>query len=426
MAAERSPGLQSEWRVTEVKLEEHGMVNQGKEAWVNVSSLQDGGVVAGAESGRVVAWRRDGTAIRLSTPRHRAVVNCVRVLPDGDTIVAASSDKTVSVFSLTTGKRLRTLTDHTRKVHWLVLVPPPPTFALNSAVANGGWTLVTVGNDKVCRVWDVTSWACLRSFTAHSAGAYAGVLLDPAAGTVATGDTDGDIHVWNARTGDALVHMKDAHPTWITGLAYLPSNKALVSVAADATVRRWDVGTGRCTAAPAHPAGRCTCIVVLDVAKGLFATSSYNRNMSVWDGNTMEVIRVVRAAPFRLSAVALLPQHDWAQAVQPGAGGSVGVAAGLLPPTAQPSYPFKVTVALGSLNLQPVQQVSLTLTHMPNEDARQQWDAVPEHETPQEVDAASARGFVNPLWWAAAGLAAVVVVAGGVWWATRPSPKPQE
>lgn len=419
--------LRSDWRVESME-EEKQLSAHVKEAWVNVSSTQSGGIVAGAESGTLGAWDATGEAVKVASPKHRAVINCVRVLPDGDTVVVASSDKTMSVVSLSSGQRLHTLTQHTRKVHWLVLVPPATHPAPGAAGGpNSGWSLVSIGNDSKCIVWDVTSWAVQAVFEGHSAGVYCGVLVDGPAGTVASGDTEGSICIWNARSGALLRTLPSAHPVWVTGLAHLPSEHAIVSVAADATVRRWSLADGSCTGAPAHPAGRCTCIALLDAEAGLFATSSYNKNWAVWDGATMECLRVYRGAPVQMSSVALLPAGDWGRACRQGCRGSDAVAAGLepeggaTPPPLGDSLSF--SLAVGSLNLTPIRTFALRLKRLDTEAAKAAWDADAANETALHVEAASVGGFVHPGWWLAGAVIVVGVAGAAVWAAKAAAPK---
>jgi len=420
MGAKPAKPLESPWRVTSVE-ELPSFDTPGKQAWINTSAVADGAMLAGAESGVVQWWSSAGEPSATRLPNHRAVINCVRALPCGDLYVATSSDKTFSVFSRSMGKRVQHITAHSRKVHWLILVPPPTTLAASGAGhPNAGWTLVTVGNDKQCMVWDVSTWKCLRSFTHHAAGAYSGVLLNGAAGLVATGDTGGGIHVWNARTGASVLSIPTAHAEWVTGLCHLPARNELVSVSADATVRKWDLATGQCVSKPAHPCGRCTCIQLVDAANSLFVTSSYSRNFALWDGGTMECVRRMGLYDKKLSAVTLLPQDDWQMALAPGKLGVEAVCAGLVAPgaVAEGSGPRHVALALGSLNLSPLLRVRLRIERLGDSAARAAWDGDAANETPLEVDSASAEGFTNPIKVAAVAGGAVLLLGAAAYFAS--------
>jgi len=76
----------------------------------------------------------------LTLTGHAEAVWSVAISPDGQTLVSGSSDKTIKVWDLSTGKLVRTLTGHTGIV-WSVAISPD------------GQTLVSGSLDKTIKMW---------------------------------------------------------------------------------------------------------------------------------------------------------------------------------------------------------------------------------------------------------------------------------
>ncbi|MBZ8181033.1 WD40 repeat domain-containing protein [Oscillatoria salina] len=66
------------------------------------------------------------------------------------------------------------------------------------------------------------------------------VALSADGRTLATGDTDGEIRLWEVATGQSLITLR-GHTSWIRSLAFSPDDTKLASCSNDGTVRIWDV-----------------------------------------------------------------------------------------------------------------------------------------------------------------------------------------
>ncbi len=71
------------------------------------------------------------------------------------------------------------------------------------------------------------------------------VAFSPDGKLLATGDTDGEIRLWQVRTGKQLFTFK-GHTGWVWSVAWSPDGQTLVSGSEDQTLGLWDVPTGKC------------------------------------------------------------------------------------------------------------------------------------------------------------------------------------
>lgn len=76
----------------------------------------------------------------LTLDRHAGSVNSVAISPNGQNLVSGSSDQTIKVWELSTGKLVRTLTGHENLVNSVAISPD-------------GQTLVSGSHDQTIKVW---------------------------------------------------------------------------------------------------------------------------------------------------------------------------------------------------------------------------------------------------------------------------------
>jgi WD40 repeat protein len=73
---------------------------------------------------------------------HTGYIYGVAISPDGQTLVSGGADKTIKVWSLSTGKELYTLASHTNGVYVIAISPD-------------GQTLVSGSWDMTIKVWGI-------------------------------------------------------------------------------------------------------------------------------------------------------------------------------------------------------------------------------------------------------------------------------
>ena len=89
-------------------------------------------------------------------------VQCVAISPDGRRVVSGSSDKTLKVWDVETGKCVATLEGHSA---WVIGVA---VFPDGQRVVSGSW-------DNTLKVWDLATGECLATLEGHSECVLCGV-----------------------------------------------------------------------------------------------------------------------------------------------------------------------------------------------------------------------------------------------------------
>ncbi|XP_039265329.2 F-box/WD repeat-containing protein 7-like isoform X2 [Styela clava] len=137
-----------------------------------------------------------------------------------------------------------------------------------------GTRIVSGSDDNTLKVWSVVSGKCLRTLTGHTGGVWASQMRK---NMIISGSTDRTLKIWNADTGNC-VHTLYGHTSTVRCMAL--HDNIVVSGSRDATLRVWDVDTGECLhVLSGHMAAvRCVCYDGKLVVSG-----AYDYNVKVWD-----------------------------------------------------------------------------------------------------------------------------------------------
>ena len=150
----------------------------------------------------------------------------VAVTADGRLAVSGSSDKTVRVWDVETGKCLATLEGHTASV-WGV------------AATGDGRVAISSSGDSTVRVWGVETGKCLATLEGHTASVL-GVAVTPDGRRVVSGSNDKIVRVWDVESGKCLATLK-GHTSWVQGVAVTADGRRVISGSRDETVRVWEL-----------------------------------------------------------------------------------------------------------------------------------------------------------------------------------------
>jgi len=161
---------------------------------------------------------------------HKGQVFGVAFSPNGRMLATASGDRTVKLWDVAGGRELVTFAGHTDRVYSVAYSPD-------------GSTLASASKDQTIRLWEVAGGRELRTLAGHS-GSVAAVAFSPDGQMLASGSEDGTIRLWDVASGRELRSML-AHSSLIHAIAFSPDGRTLASAGRDKTVGVWNVGDGR-------------------------------------------------------------------------------------------------------------------------------------------------------------------------------------
>lgn len=175
-------------------------------------------IVSGGMGGELRAWDMRSRELVCNMKQHGAAIVDLCVLEDDSHIVAASQDKTWSLWDIHPGKSRATWRAGT---------------VLNGIdVCPDQMTVVTAGQDRRVLLWDIRSPDVVKTLvspTSDADPALTCVKVNPAGGAVAVGGADGCVTLWDLASG-RQVGRGGAH----TG----PVSKIIFPIRADAA-QQW-------------------------------------------------------------------------------------------------------------------------------------------------------------------------------------------
>ncbi|MDH5638355.1 MAG: hypothetical protein OEZ04_07685, partial [Nitrospinota bacterium] len=146
---------------------------------------------------------------------------------------------------------------------------------------------VSCGNDRVVRVWDLTSFRERKILEGHSARVNH-VAISHDSSLIVSAGGEGSVKVWDLSSGD-LMDLK-GHKGPVTKVDMTWDKKFVISGGSDRTVKIWDLGGGRIIRSLRAHQGDITALAVS--SHGLILSGSEDRTARLWEISSGRTVRV--------------------------------------------------------------------------------------------------------------------------------------
>ena len=218
----------------------------------------------------------------LHTLPHDSVVCCVRFSQDGK-FVATGCNRSAQIFEVLTGRQVSSLTDDN-------VDKDGDLYIRSVCFSPDGKYLATGAEDKLIRVWEISTRAIKQTFQGHEQDIYSldfsrggkqiasgsgdrtvrvwdidtgretlslmiedgvtTVAMSPDGGFVAAGSLDKSVRVWDTRSGHLVQRLdgEHGHKDSVYSVAFSPNGQQLVSGSLDKTIKLWDIPDSRIVA----------------------------------------------------------------------------------------------------------------------------------------------------------------------------------
>jgi WD40 repeat protein len=144
--------------------------------------------------------------------------------PDGRILVSAGEDDTIRLWSLPSGKYLRTLSGHAGTVRSLAISPD-------------GEVLASGSEDGTIRIWSLPEGRSMFSFAAHSGGVFT-VAVAADGRVMSSGGADQTVRLWSMPDGRLLATLT-GHSAPVRQVVF--KGQILISGSGDGMIREWSV-----------------------------------------------------------------------------------------------------------------------------------------------------------------------------------------
>lgn len=304
-----------------------------------VAFSADGSKLAsGCTDKTVKIWETSAWKELLTLTGHEREIRDVAFSPDGSRVASGAFDSTIKIWDASSGELTNTLKGHSDDVTSVAFGPEGAWLASASldgtvktwepssqqalalrghtaavrcvAFSSDGRLLASASGDNKSTVntvtlWDTASWQPVRTFNGHERAVVAVAFSPNEEELVASAGYDGNIRLWNARTGDETLTL-EGHSAWIHKLVFGPHGKRLASAGSDNTVMIWDVADGeRLQTLDGHTE---TVLSVAFNSQGTqIASGGIDDTVRIWDAATGREVTLLKGHSDRVSCVSFSP-----------------------------------------------------------------------------------------------------------------------
>lgn len=300
----------------------------------SIGFSRDGTLVASAGVGRVVIWNVQSGEQQATIAGPDRWFMDVAFSPDGKTIAAAGTEQLVAIFDATTGRVVHALSETPK--HKRPELPPGPDgpvpltdYVAAVAFSPDGKTLASGNSDGDVVLWDTETGLKTATIAGH-ANTVEAIAFSSDGRWLATGSADGTARLWDATT--IAASGKPVHGLRVEGeagdtrvsVAFSPDGSRLYSATGFGRIHEWDVRSGTLLRTLRGHGGGIVALAMSPDGKRLASSSVTDETMRLWDLVSGEVIGVQRddVVPDAPSAIAFWPS-DAAILATNGRGGLV-------------------------------------------------------------------------------------------------------
>ena len=220
---------------------------------------------------------------------HLSDINSIDISLDGFTIISGSSDKTIKVWFLNSGKLLQTLKNHSNNVNTISIGSNDKIFASGSS-------------DKTVKICDINTGKVLKTLKGFFQGHIAPVLsisISQNNQFLVSSGADWSIKLWHINhemVKDNLLGHSDV----VTSVVISNDSKNIISASLDKTIKVWDTTSGKLIKTlKGHTEGVTS--VSISKCNNLIISGSLDKTIKIWKNG--KVIHTLKGHKYYINDV---------------------------------------------------------------------------------------------------------------------------
>lgn len=271
-----------------------------------VAISQDGKLIASGSSDHTIKlWQLETGKLVRTLGRwfdgHSSMVQTVSFSPNGQLLASGSWDDTIKLWLLSTGKPIRTLMTRSNWVNSVAFSPD-------------GQLLASGGANNTIKLWQVGTGEEIRTFTGHS-DSVCSVTFSSDGEFLASGSADCTIKLWQVSTGREI-RTFIGHSFFVNSVALSRDGQVLASGSSDNQIKLWQVSTAKeIITLTGHSDAVSSVAFSPDPPpsfnsvelQGILASASWDNTIKIWDISTGDEIYTLNEHSSYVRAIAFSP-----------------------------------------------------------------------------------------------------------------------
>ncbi|RCJ19932.1 hypothetical protein A6S26_04160 [Nostoc sp. ATCC 43529] len=147
-----------------------------------------------------------------------------------------------------------------------------------------------------------------KSVFVETFGGIFSVAFSPNGKLLATGDTNGEIRLYQVANSQQLMTCK-GHTGWVWSVTFSPDGQVLASGSNDQTIKLWDIITGQCLKTLENHSGGVRS-VTFNRNGQILASGSDDQTVKLWNVSTGECLKTLQEEGCSVWSVAFSPQDN--------------------------------------------------------------------------------------------------------------------
>lgn len=232
----------------------------------------------------------DDVRLVIDSGGHTALILKVIFTHDGRYLVSAGNDKVIRVWDLATGNTIRTIQGEIGegeegKIFAMALSPD------NRVLAVGGWLAGTQENRYAIRLHDFSTGEVIALLRGHE-NVVLSLDFSPDGRYLVSGSADKTVRIWDvARDRMMQAFSLPGHSDRINDVAFSPDGKRIASGSFDKTLILWDAVRGLKIRELEKRHGDRVVSVAFSRYGGYLASGGDDKRILLWDGQTGNFIK---------------------------------------------------------------------------------------------------------------------------------------